>query len=195
VPLLAGGGGTPTTETSCSDGIDNDSDGAVDCSDSDCAGDSACGGTAWTVISSTNFESGLGAYTLGGTNASLVSGSFANSPSYSVRIRNGTGISSSFSTTTGMNLAGRTQLRVQYSAISNGMEVGKDYFVELQVNSGVWTVIGNFVSGTGFTNGVRHAKDLQVTLPGTSNVKVRFRNDGNLKNDEVYIDDVVVSAR
>ena len=193
--VSAAGAGAPTTETSCTDGTDNDSDGAVDCADSDCAGDAACGGTAWTVISSTNFESGMGAYTLGGTDASRVSGSFANSPTYSVRIRNGAGVASSFATTTGMNLAGKTQLRVQYSAISNGMEVGKDYFVELQVNSGVWTVIGNFVSGTGFTNGVRHAKDLQVTLPGTSNVKVRFRNDANQKNDEVYIDDVVVSAR
>jgi VCBS repeat-containing protein len=35
---------TPTepTEVSCSDGNDNDCDGAVDCSDSDCSGDPAC---------------------------------------------------------------------------------------------------------------------------------------------------------
>ena len=75
------------------------------------------------------------------------------------------------------------------------MEDGKDYFVELQVNGGAWQVIGNFVAGSSFTNGVRQAKDLQVALPGTSNVKVRFRCDAALKNDEVYIDDVVVSAQ
>ncbi len=34
--------GTPTTETNCSDGIDNDNDGATDCDDSDCASDPAC---------------------------------------------------------------------------------------------------------------------------------------------------------
>lgn len=33
---------TETTEVSCSDGNDNDCDGAVDCSDSDCSGDPAC---------------------------------------------------------------------------------------------------------------------------------------------------------
>ncbi|HWO18145.1 MAG TPA: M4 family metallopeptidase [Kofleriaceae bacterium] len=190
----AGGGGGPTTETSCTDGVDNDSDGATDCSDSDCSGNSACGPSPWTVISSADFESGMDPYTLGGTNASRVSGGFANSGTYSVRIR-ASGTAASFATTTGMNLAGKTGLRVQYSMIANGMENGKDYFVELQVNGGTWQTIGNFVAGTGFTNGVRQAKDLQVSLPGTSNVKVRFRCDGSQKNDEVYIDDVVVSAK
>jgi Zn-dependent metalloprotease len=190
----AGGGPGPGSETSCTDGVDNDSDGATDCADSDCDGNAACGPSPWTVISSTNFESGMGPYTLGGKDASLVTGS-ASSGTNSVRIRAGSGIASSFATTTGMNLAGRTALRVQYSMIANGMENGKDYFVELQVNGNPWQVIGNFAAGTSFTNGVRQAKDLQVSLPGTANVKVRFRCDGALKNDEVFIDDVVVSAK
>ncbi|HET9481054.1 MAG TPA: trypsin-like peptidase domain-containing protein [Candidatus Polarisedimenticolia bacterium] len=38
-----GGGCTPTTEV-CSDGLDNDCDGATDCADSNCAGDPACSG-------------------------------------------------------------------------------------------------------------------------------------------------------
>ena len=33
---------TPTTETSCTDGIDDDGDGLIDCDDSDCASQSAC---------------------------------------------------------------------------------------------------------------------------------------------------------
>ena len=35
-------GTPPSTETSCSDGIDDDCDGYVDCDDIDCAGDAAC---------------------------------------------------------------------------------------------------------------------------------------------------------
>jgi hypothetical protein len=97
-----------------------------------------CQVPTWGVISSDNFESGMGSYTLGGSNASRVSGSFANSPTFSIQLRNGTS-TSSFSTTTGMNLAGKTKLRVQYSVISSGMESGKDYFVELQVNGGAWS--------------------------------------------------------
>ncbi len=193
--VSAADAGSPTTETSCTDGVDNDGDTQTDCADSDCSADPACAPPAdWVVVSSTNFESGMGPYTLGGTDASRVSGSFANSPTYSVRLRDNTS-TSVFTTTTGMNLAGKTMLRIQYSAIANSMESGEDYFVELQVNGGAWQTVGNFASGTGFTNGVRQNKDLQVALPGTTNVKIRFRVDASADNDQVYFDDVIVSAK
>ena len=192
--VSSAGGGSPTTETSCSDGVDNDGDSAVDCADSDCSADPVCSPSGWTVISSTDFESGMGAYTLGGTDASLISGTFANSGTYSVRLRDNTA-TSLFTTTTGMNLAGYSTLRIQYSAIANSMESGEDYWVQLQVNGGTWQTVGTFASGTGFTNGVRQAKDLQVALPGTTAVKVRFRCDASADNDQVYIDDVVISAQ
>jgi len=35
-------GGAATTETDCSDGVDDDSDGLIDCADEDCARDAAC---------------------------------------------------------------------------------------------------------------------------------------------------------
>jgi hypothetical protein len=41
--LDAGGGCVPTTEN-CTDGADNDCDGAIDCADSDCSGSPACSG-------------------------------------------------------------------------------------------------------------------------------------------------------
>jgi hypothetical protein len=37
-----GGGGSGSTETKCTDGRDNDRDGATDCADTDCAADSSC---------------------------------------------------------------------------------------------------------------------------------------------------------
>ncbi len=42
---------TPTepSEVSCTDGLDNDCDGAVDCADSDCAADPSCGGGGCTL--------------------------------------------------------------------------------------------------------------------------------------------------
>jgi hypothetical protein len=41
--LDSGGGCTPTTEV-CTDGVDNDCDGAIDCADSNCSTNSACTG-------------------------------------------------------------------------------------------------------------------------------------------------------
>lgn len=43
-PFLTGGGCTPSTEI-CTDGIDNDCDGAIDCADSDCSSSPACAGS------------------------------------------------------------------------------------------------------------------------------------------------------
>ena len=40
---------TETPEASCTDGVDNDCDGDIDCDDSDCAGDAACGGGSCTL--------------------------------------------------------------------------------------------------------------------------------------------------
>ena len=49
--VVASGGGGPTTEASCTDGLDDDGDGAVDCADSDCAADPACtGGGGGTCV-------------------------------------------------------------------------------------------------------------------------------------------------
>ncbi|MGH7894789.1 MAG: hypothetical protein ACREQL_08980, partial [Candidatus Binatia bacterium] len=39
-----GGGCTPTTEV-CTDGVDNDCDGAVDCADANCSSNPACTGS------------------------------------------------------------------------------------------------------------------------------------------------------
>ena len=39
---VASSGGGSTTETSCTDGLDDDGDGDIDCADSDCASDPAC---------------------------------------------------------------------------------------------------------------------------------------------------------
>ena len=43
------GAGTPTGEASCTDGVDNDTDGLIDCADSDCANNCA---VLWVPVSS-----------------------------------------------------------------------------------------------------------------------------------------------
>jgi vibriolysin len=149
----------------------------------------------WVVLSSTSFESGMGPYRLGGRDAARVRGAFASSPEFSVRLRDGSGAASSFATRTGWDLTGRTELRVQYSAIANGMEDGERYLVELSVDGGAFQPVGTFAAGTDFENGVRQEMDLQLALPGTTGVRVRFRCDASGNRDQVYLDDVVLSAR
>ena len=185
----------PTTETSCTDGVDNDGDGKVDCADSDCATNPVC--QVYTVISNTNFESGWGPYTDGGGDAARVNNaSFASSGTFSIQLRDNSGTQSAFWTTTPMNLSAYTSLRIQYSAFAVSMDAGEDYFVEVQLNNGTYQTVGNFVVGTGFSNNVRHNKDLTFALPaGSSAVRVRFRVDASANDDNVYFDDVIISAK
>jgi hypothetical protein len=147
------------------------------------------------VISSTNFESGFGPFQNGGDDSVRVRTGQANSPRFAVRLRDNTGTGSSIFTRTGMNLAGSSELRIEYSMIAQSMEAGEDYFVELSVGGGAYQTVASFASGSGFTNNVRQQKDIVVPLTGTSNVKVRLRCDASNDNDHVFIDDVVISAR
>lgn len=55
--------GPPSTETSCTDGVDNDGDFATDCFDSDCEGDPACGVGEGDTCADPIEVSGAGAYT------------------------------------------------------------------------------------------------------------------------------------
>ncbi|MEM9490401.1 MAG: M4 family metallopeptidase, partial [Myxococcota bacterium] len=62
--------GGPATETDCSDSVDNDSDGATDCADSDCAADPACiPPPSDTEIFAHDFEAGWGNWSDGGSDA------------------------------------------------------------------------------------------------------------------------------
>ena len=47
----------PTTESDCSDGLDNDKDGYFDCSDSDCASDTSCYVNTTTTVTTTTTTS------------------------------------------------------------------------------------------------------------------------------------------
>ncbi|MEZ4398611.1 MAG: M4 family metallopeptidase [Kofleriaceae bacterium] len=185
----------PTTETVCDDGVDNDGDGAIDCADSDCAGAPACQAGTWTTLASSDFEAGWDGFVDGGADAARYrSTTYSNSGRYSVQLRSNAGVASSFWSPT-VAVTGYGSLRIEYSAIASSMEAGEDYFVEVQRDGGAWVTVANLASGTGFTNGVRHAGDYQVATNGASTVSVRFRVDASSRSDYVYFDDVVVSAR
>jgi Zn-dependent metalloprotease len=187
----------PATETSCTDGVDNDGDGAIDCADSDCAGNAACAPT-WVTISSHNFESGWGPYTDGGGDAARVNNATAASSGlWSAQLRDNSGAASAISTTTGMNLSAYSQMKIDYKYYAIGMEVGEDFFVEVW-NGSTWLVVADRVRGTDFNNTTHMTDSLTVnlsTLTSKTAVKVRFRCDASDNSDQIYVDDIVVSAK
>ncbi len=98
-----------------------------------------------------------------------------------------------------LDLSSKTRLLVDFSYICNGMEAGEDFWVQFSSNGGAsWTTVAAYVAGTDFANGTR--QDPQVVLDSgsyafTSNVKIRFNCDASDATDNVYLDNIVLSAQ
>lgn len=185
-------------ETICGDGIDNNADGLTDCAAPSCATAAICANSGWTQISSSNFEASIAPYVSGGADAARVSNAAAAAGgTFSVRIRDNSGDSSSFSTATGMNLSAYSRMKIAFGYYGLGLEPGDNFIVEV-LNGTTWEYAGRVVSGTAFPNSTHKTGEVFFnlnTLDNKSAVKVRFRADGSDDTDQAFIDNVVVSAK
>ncbi len=187
---------TPTTETSCTDGIDNDADGQIDCADTDCNAAPVCT-PVWVEISKHGFETGWLPYKDGGNDTTRVyNPNYAATGSFSLQIRDNSGDASSFSTSMNMNLSAYSKMKIDYAFYAVGMEAGEDFFVEV-LDGSSWKQVSAQVSGSSFSNNTHLTDSITVDLSTIANkaaVKIRFHCDASDNSDQVYIDDITVSA-
>ena len=158
----------------------------------------ACGGGGGTctyaVVNSNNFDASLGIWTDGGTDCIRTNNAtYAYSPTYSVQLRDNT--NTSVMSTTNQNWSAYTKIQVEFTSYSVSFENGEDFWVQLSTNGGsTYTTKAAYVAGTNFTNGTRMFQTLEIQGPFTSTTRLRFRADASADDDQVYIDDVVISA-
>jgi hypothetical protein len=161
----------------------------------------------WITLTSDNFESGWGNYTSGGANAVIYTYSsgtnFAHQGIKAADIESistGNGNASSFYHTNGIDVAtpGYTQIKVDFWFRAVGMETGEAFWVQYSSDGGTnWSTVASYVSGTNFNNDTFYNKTvtiLESSYPFTNNAKIRFRCNASSVNDDVYIDEIVVSA-
>lgn len=156
-----------------------------------------CGGgppCSYVSINSNNFEAGFGIWTDGGTDCIRTNNaSYANSPNFSILLRDNT--NSSVMTTTNQNWTSYDELTVDFSYYAISFENNEDFWVQISTNGGSsYTTVGDFNAGTEFTNGVRKSGKVVISGPFTTNTRLRFRADASADDDRVYIDDVVISG-
>ncbi len=141
-----------------------------------------------------NFETSWGIWTDGGTDCARINNAaFANSVPYSIQLRDNT--TSSVMTTTSQNCTNYTEMKVNFSYITTSFEANEDFWLQVSTNGGsTYTTVGDFNAGVEFNNGFR--KNATVTIPGpfTANTRFRFRADASADDDQVYIDDVVITG-
>jgi len=156
-------------------------------------------GGGWVQLSSTDFETGMGGYTDGGTDCrrSANDSAFAHQGTYCVRLRDDTGITSSFYSTNNINLSGYSDLQVSFWYMAVSMENNEDFFLEF-FDGATWQIIGTWASGTDFTNGNFYNPTVTINSGsysfGSTN-KIRIRCDASGNGDRIYIDELTVSAQ
>ncbi len=159
----------------------------------------SCGGgggpCSYAVINSQNFDGGWGFWTDGGTDCARVnSATYANSGSYSIRLRDNT--TTSLMTTSNQNWSAYEELTVEFSYITVSFDnSNEDFWLQISTNGGSsYTTVGDWNFSTNFTNGVRGTATVVIPGPFTANTRLRIRCDASADDDQVYIDDVVISG-
>ncbi len=152
------------------------------------------GGCTYGAINSNNFEAGFGIWTDGGTDCIRTNNAtYANSPTFSIQLRDNT--STSTTTLGNQNWASYDEITVDFSYYTVSYEAGEDFWLQKSTNGGAsYTTVGDFNAGTQFSNGVHNNATVVVPGPFTSTTRLRFRGDASADDDQVYIDDVVITG-
>ena len=115
--------------------------------------------------------------------------------SYSIRIRDNSGVASSMTSPT-FDLSSFNEVEFDFYFFSRGMEVGEDFWLQYNDGSGFVT-IETWARGTDFVNNA--FDNFTVTLNASqynlsSNAQFRLRCDASVNNDQIFIDQVVITG-
>ena len=152
------------------------------------------GGTT-TVLFTHSFETGWDGWSDGGGDCYRINSYRSFDGNYSIRIRDNSGIASSM-TSSPYNVSSYSNLEVKFNFYSYSMETNEDFWLQF-FDGTSWRTVKAFVSGTDFSNNQFTAAT--VNIPATqynfpTNAQFRFRCDASSNGDEIYIDNVSVTA-
>jgi len=155
----------------------------------------------WTELTYDDFESGWGNYTDGGGDCSLYTyGTYAHQGSNAADIQDNSGVSSSFYHTNGIDVhtPGYTQLKVEFWYIPISMDNSTEDFWLQYYDGTDWNTVETWARGVDFDNGTPYNPTVYInessyTFP--TDMKIRFMCDASNNQDDVYIDEIRVSAK
>jgi hypothetical protein len=152
----------------------------------------------WVVLTFDDFESGFGNYTDGGRDCSLyTSCTYAHQGNNAADIQDNSGISSSFYYSNTIDITMYDEIKIEFWYRGESMETGEDFQV-LYSDGSTWHTIAAYAQGTDFVNGQFYQATViisrtEYTFP--ANMSIKFMCDASTNYDDVYIDEIMVSAR
>ncbi|MFP2997826.1 reprolysin-like metallopeptidase [Spongiivirga sp. MCCC 1A20706] len=141
------------------------------------------------------FETGFDGWIDGGSDCARYAGSRSFEGTYSIRLRDNSGVASSM-TSPGFNLAPYQQIEFKFYFYANSMENGEDFWLLYDDGSG-FTTVATYARGTDFENGIFYEATVnlnagQVNL--TNGGRFRLQCDATANGDQVYIDQVTITG-
>jgi hypothetical protein len=140
-----------------------------------------------------SFETELGIWNDGGSDCARVSIN-AGSGIYSMRLRDNSGIRSSMYTDP-LDLSDVEELIFSFSFYAISMELNEDFFLEISTDGGdSFDKYREWDAGKDFLNNTRYDESVLINDVLFSHKTVlRIRCDASNNNDQIYIDDVVLT--
>lgn len=156
---------------------------------------SSGGPSAQTLIGST-FETGLEGWLDGGSDVFRYSGSRSYEGSYSIRLRDNSGTASAMTTAATYNVTSFDQITIDFYFYAYSMENGEDFWVRYNDGTG-WVTVASYARGTDFNNNTFYNATINLSSADynfPSNARFRIQCDASANGDQVYIDQVTISA-
>lgn len=141
------------------------------------------------------FETGWDGWQDGGNDCFRYSGTNSPEGSYSILLRDNSGVSSSM-TSPIMDLTSYTSVNIQFSFRGSSMENNEDFWLRYFDGSS-WQTIATYAKGPDFQNGINYTMNVSLSSVNynfASNAQIRFQCDAGANNDKVYIDAIVVTG-
>ena len=155
------------------------------------------GGGGPVELSYDDFEAGWGNWVDGGSDCRrYTGGTHSHQGAASLNIQDNTN-SSVFTYASTVDLTAYSTVTIDFWFKMVSMESGEDFWVQYNDGSG-WQTVASFTRGAGYNNNTFYNES--VTLSSsvqnfTSNGRFRFRCDASNNRDDVYVDEIRITAQ
>jgi len=158
------------------------------------------GGGGPVELSYSGFESGWDIWSDGGNDCKrYTGGTYAYGGNDAIDIQDNSGVSSSFYMTNSedVHTPGYVQIDVEFYFMAVSMDNSNEDFWVQYYDGSSWITVADFDKGIDFDNNTFYAVTLSLlesSLTFPTNMKLRFMCDASGNRDDVYIDDITVTA-
>lgn len=147
-------------------------------------------------MTSDDFESGFGNWVDGGDDVTLSSNNAIGAQC--VDLQDDGGDASAIWLINNLDLSNSSQLKIEFTYMPISFEAVEDFYLQYSSNGGSnWTTIKAYVNGVDFSDGVREYISITIdsgSYSFTSRAKLRFEGSASSNSDDIYLDNVVISA-